>query len=195
VAQNGQVVIRAWLQPGQFELAEPFADRALGYCHRETPGHLGAQINAAPPHDLRFLGSGPTTTSARNSAICASVGFAVEPDASRDRRPAMPVSLQRCTQSRKVCRSIPAWRAASRRDEPSRTMAIGSSRRLCAVSRHFAANARRSAAAWSVRVIVLPCPSGPPNRRTVAPLSGLVMLAYLLGPVVRSHWSIENDQA
>src|SRR5882757_2792483 len=49
---------------------------------------------------------------------------------------------------------MPVWCAASRRDEPSRTMAIASSRRLCAVSRHFAAKARSSAGVWSVCVIL-----------------------------------------
>ena len=55
-------------------------------------------------------------------------------------------SLKRITQSRSVCRSMPAFVAASVRELPSSTAAIASSRRACAASFACFANRRTSAA-------------------------------------------------
>ncbi len=47
-------MIRTWLKPGQLQLAQPFADRALAHRHCEASGDLVAQINAPPPHNLMY---------------------------------------------------------------------------------------------------------------------------------------------
>lgn len=152
-------MIRARLEPGQLQLAQPFADRALAHRDRKAPSNLVTQINTSPPHDLvhrriwtshdqfaQFLqlrlaqlGRGSRCWK-RYQAIRA--GFVV----------AMPLRrLSTCfargtfgssAQSRSVWRSIPACRAASSRLLPSRTMAIARRRRLCATSRVCAAKPR-----------------------------------------------------
>jgi hypothetical protein len=47
---------RTWLQPGQFEFAQPLGDGALRHGDAKPPGHLLAQIHAPPAHDLVGLG-------------------------------------------------------------------------------------------------------------------------------------------
>ena len=69
------------------------------------------------------------------------------------RSPSSPASLYRCTQSRSVCRSIPADRAASVRFRPSSTSANASIRRDAAGSLLRAAAARSPAASISCLVI------------------------------------------
>src|SRR5208337_5598719 len=51
-------MIRARLQPGEVELAQPFADRAFRHGDRKAPGHFRAQIDAAPADDFVGLGIG-----------------------------------------------------------------------------------------------------------------------------------------
>src|SRR5271157_3942110 len=51
-------MIRARLQPGEVELAQPFADRAFRHGDRKAPGHFRAQIDAAPADDLVGPGIG-----------------------------------------------------------------------------------------------------------------------------------------
>src|ERR1051325_6852905 len=46
---------RTWLQPGQTELAQPFADGPLGHFDGETASDLRAQIDAAPADHAMFL--------------------------------------------------------------------------------------------------------------------------------------------
>ena len=50
---------RAWLQPGQAKLMQPFSDRAFMHLDPEPAYNLGAQVNAAPPHHLVPLRIGP----------------------------------------------------------------------------------------------------------------------------------------
>jgi hypothetical protein len=47
------------LQPRQPELVQPLADRALVHLDPEPAYDLGAQVNAAPSHDLVPLRIGP----------------------------------------------------------------------------------------------------------------------------------------
>ena len=43
---------RTRLQPGQAQLVQPFADRALMHRHGKAARHLGPRVNAPPAHDL-----------------------------------------------------------------------------------------------------------------------------------------------
>ncbi len=107
---------------------------------------------------LCSAGSGPAMTRALSAAIWASVRAGARPGLVCDFKPSMPSALYRCTQSRKVCRSMPFCAAASPRGRLSRTDASARSRRTCAASRHLPAIDRSSAAEWSVRVTVRAAP-------------------------------------
>jgi len=91
-------MMRPRLQLGEFQLPQPFADRALGNGDREAPGYLRAQIDAAPadnfvdirirPGDDQFaqfshlrLGQfgGRTRCLARHQAVDAGLIVAMNP--------------------------------------------------------------------------------------------------------------------
>jgi hypothetical protein len=42
---------RAWLQPGQAKLMQPFSDRAFMHLDGKSPRHLGPQVDAPPTDD------------------------------------------------------------------------------------------------------------------------------------------------
>src|SRR4051794_2530471 len=111
-------------------------------------------------------GSGPCSTAVTSSASCPGVSRGLRPDRCRSCRPARPSSLYRCTQSRRVCRSMPAARAASSREDPSSTSARASIRRAALASRHRAASRRRSPAPGSRRVIAIVIRALPCRRPT-----------------------------
>src|SRR6516162_553516 len=71
----------------------------------------------------------PSSTIRARNARCPLLSFAGAPGAGTLIRPSGPCSLNRITQSRSVCRSIPPTLAASARDAPSSTAAIARSRR------------------------------------------------------------------
>ena len=74
--------------------AAAFADRAVGYGDRETPGHLRAQIDAGPADDFAGLGIGAGDNQpSRTSVIRALVNFGAAPGGLRDARPSRPASL------------------------------------------------------------------------------------------------------
>ena len=47
---------RAWLQPGQPQLVQPFTNGAFRHRNREPAEHFIAQIGTAPAHDMMDLG-------------------------------------------------------------------------------------------------------------------------------------------
>ncbi len=159
---------RAWLQPRQLELAQPFADRAFAHGHREAPGNLLAQIDAAPTHDLMLSRSGPATTSSRSSLICASVSFGAGPGLGRDTRPTTP---SRCSGAPSRAGSVdpcppPALLAAARRrPSPSRSPATAGFAR-CPGSVPPAPEVL-PACGWYVQSS-RPRSSAPPSRRIAA---------------------------
>jgi hypothetical protein len=65
----------------------------------------------------------------RSSDSCVGVSLGLGPGGLRAIRPSTPLSLKRCTQSRKVGRSMPVCRSASAREVPSRTSARAGRRR------------------------------------------------------------------
>src|SRR4051794_14287794 len=108
-------------------------------------------------------GSGPRSTAVASSASCSGVSRGLGPGRRRSLRPSSPSSLYRCTQSCKVCRSMPAARAASSREAPSSTSARASIRRAARASRHRPASRRSSPAPSSRRVtatVMAPPPIG-----------------------------------
>ena len=50
---------RTRLQPGQPELVQPSADRALVHFHGEPSGHLDLQVDASPAYNLVLGWIGP----------------------------------------------------------------------------------------------------------------------------------------
>jgi hypothetical protein len=50
---------RAWLQPGQAKLVQPFSDRAFMHLDGKSPRHLGPQVDAPPTDDAidRWIGA------------------------------------------------------------------------------------------------------------------------------------------
>jgi hypothetical protein len=98
--------------------------------------------------------SGPRRTHSATSASCSEDRNGLGPTLPRlSDSPASPCSLHRCTQSRSVCRSMPAACAASIREASSRTRARASMRRDAAALRVRRASRRRPAASKSDRVI------------------------------------------
>ncbi len=110
-------------------------------------------------------GSGPRSTMALSVACWPSAIRAGRPGRGWSRRPPTPAALKRATQSRSVCRSIPAARAAASRLIPSSTLASAISRAATRPSRSRRARRRSCAASMSVRITSgapIPCP---PHRR------------------------------
>jgi len=92
----------------------------------EAPLQFVAQIDPPPTHDPvhRGVGTRLDKLGQFNSACCRVVSFDPGPDdLMRLRSPASPLALQRCSQSRKVYRSMPQVSAAVLRSAPSSTNA------------------------------------------------------------------------
>src|SRR3954467_5601247 len=152
-------------------------------------------------------GSGPCSTAVTSFASCSGVSRGLRPDRCRSCRPARPSSLYRCTQSRRVCRSMPAARAASSREAPSSTSARASIRRAARASRHRAASRRRSPAPGSRRVIAiviraLPCrrpttdqPRQTPRGSGRDNTSGLQAVGISEGEILAGHFLSTRDRA
>ena len=97
--------------------------------------------------------SGPCRTQSASCIFSPAAGRAgVPPQSARADRLAMPSSLQRITQSPRVCRSMPQRRAASARVLPSSTKA-SAGRRAAVLPSDARAAARSAGASWSWRVI------------------------------------------
>ncbi len=136
----------------QVQLAQPLADGAFGHLGRKPPGHLRAQIKAAPAYDAMDLGIGTGDDQSepfdhlRVAQLRVRAGWPTRGQAVDAFR---VVAVHPVAQG---LRFIPAWRAVSNRDAPSRIRAIAGIRRVCAASADFPARARRPAGVWSVRV-------------------------------------------
>ena len=160
------------------ELLQDLADRPLVVDDPEALGDDALQVDPAPAHDAIYgavrtglddlgqfrllLGRQPRRLALRPMSF----------------RPSGPCSLKRCTQSRKVCRSMPPIRAASPRLIPSRTAASDNSLRLWFACFVAAASRRSSAAEKSVRnptgagmARILPAPWNQLGTRRKSPVS------------------------
>ena len=84
---------RTRLKPGQSELVQPPADRALVHFDGKPSSHLGLQIHASPAHNLVLGRIGSRTTSALNSTICAGLKAGARPGLRRDFKPSIPAAL------------------------------------------------------------------------------------------------------
>ena len=78
------------------------------------------QIAGPPAHDAIDAGIGPSSTRRARNALCSFVTLPGAPGDTLLMRPSGPCSLNRITQSRSVCRSMPPIFAASCRAAPSR---------------------------------------------------------------------------
>jgi len=96
-------------------------------------------------------GSGARSTIRLSSCFCSHKSFGGGPGALPLMRPSGPLALNRCTQSRNVCRSIAPISAAASRLIPSRTAASDKRRLACPASCARFANSLRSPALQSVR--------------------------------------------
>ena len=111
-------------------------------------------------------GSAPRSTIALSAACWPSLIQGRRPERGWSRRPSTPSALKRITQSRSVCRSIPAAWAAAFRLMPSSTLASAIRRAATRPSRSRRAKRRSSAASRSVRIASgapIPCP--PSDRK------------------------------
>jgi hypothetical protein len=135
-------------------------------------------------------GSAPRSTIALSAACWPSLIQGRRPERGWSRRPSTPSALKRITQSRSVCRSIPAAWAAAFRLMPSSTLASAIRRAATRPSRSRRAKRRSSAASRSVRIASgapIPCP--PSDRK--AGNHGLPDTA-LHGRVSSSHAGYET---
>ena len=131
---------------GKAECLEQLANRALVIMHAEALLDHALEIHPAPAHDAV---DGPIRTCLDKLSQLLLLGGGKPGLGTFDQMslsPSGPCSLNPCTQSRSVWRSMPPIRAASVRFIPSRTAASDNKRRLWLAFLVPAARRRSSAA-------------------------------------------------
>jgi hypothetical protein len=103
-----------------------------------------------------IAGIEPSSTRPARNALCSPVSLSGAPGDDLLMRPSDPCSLNRITQSRGVCRSMPPILAASSRVAPSSAAAIANNRRTCAALHRCAT--RRTSRSYSPSVTRSPAP-------------------------------------
>jgi hypothetical protein len=139
-------VTRAGADVGEAERLQELADRALVIGDPKAIEDDALQVDPAPAHHAVHdpVRAGLDEFGDLGALLCreACSGPLDQPSS----RPSGPCALNRCTQSRSVCRSMPPIRAACVRFMPSTTAASDRSRRLWFAFLVAAAKRRSSAA-------------------------------------------------
>ena len=134
---------------------QQFADAPPVQVQHECLGDLRLRINPPPAYAPILLQCRPGLEPNRLSVPAARPidRLTHRPRGTRSDSPATPSALNRCTQSRNVCRSIPHCRTASAQDYPSRTRPIATIRRAAPAPDVRPASRRNSVAVTPSRVI------------------------------------------